>query len=59
MKNLISKENLLYIGIGIATSYLIYNILINREKIKEKKMNESNKSNFESDDSSDFCGCGM
>jgi hypothetical protein len=60
MKNLMNKENLLYLGIGLATAFVIYNVLINREKAKEIKSNDLlAKSSFEGEDSSDFCGCGM
>lgn len=54
MKELMTKQNLIIAGLGLATAYIVYNVLVNREKnIKEVKPM------IKSEEKSDFCGCGM
>lgn len=57
MKNLITTQNLIYVGIGFATAYVVYNILVNREKAKATTKPVL-KPAIITDESSDFCGCG-
>jgi hypothetical protein len=53
MKNLLTSQNLMYVGIGLATAFIVYNIIVSREKNKEITL----KTKLE-DTTSDFCGCG-
>jgi H+/Cl- antiporter ClcA len=54
MKELITTKNLTYVAIGLATAFVVYNVLVNREKsislVKPKSAT--------TDDTSSFCGCG-
>ncbi len=52
MKNLMTKQNLMIAGAGLLTAYLVYNVLVNRDKKKALK------TPVKSDETSDFCGCG-
>jgi hypothetical protein len=54
MKELMTKQNLMFVGIGLATAFVVYKVLVNREKASEttKPVLKS------ADDSSSFCGCG-
>jgi uncharacterized membrane protein YuzA (DUF378 family) len=54
MKELMTKKNLIYLGIGLIGAIVIYNVLKNRTKESEKTKNDTNS---ESENSS-FCGCG-
>jgi hypothetical protein len=54
MKELLTTKNLTYVAIGFATAFLVYNVLVNREKSESKV-----KSTLATtDDKSSFCGCG-
>lgn len=55
MKDLITTKNLMYFGIGLATAYVVYKVLVNREKTTS---NPTLKSASSTDETSDFCGCG-
>lgn len=55
MKDLMTTKNLMYVGIGLATAYIVYKVLVNREKTTE---NATIKSVESTDATSDFCGCG-
>jgi hypothetical protein len=54
MKDLMTKQNLMYAGIGLVTAFVVYKVLVNREKASEttKPVLKS------SDETSSFCGCG-
>jgi len=53
MKELMTKQNLIFVGIGLATAVVFYNILVNREKaVKPQPLSKP------SEDKSSFCGCG-
>jgi hypothetical protein len=54
MKNLMTKENLMYAGIGLVTAYVVYMVLVNREKTSETTKPVSKSV----EETSDFCGCG-
>lgn len=54
MKNLMTKQNLIILGVGLATALAVYHALKNREKSPAT----SNKSVESTDATSDFCGCG-
>lgn len=57
MKDLMTTKNLLYVGIGLATAYVAYKFLVNREKPTSTEV--SGKPVLKSaDETSDFCGCG-
>lgn len=49
-----TKQNLMFVGIGLATAYVVYMVLVNREKSPAT----STKSVESTDATSDFCGCG-
>jgi hypothetical protein len=53
MKELITKQNLIYLGIGLISAIVTYNLLKNPEKSLETK--QVTKS---ADANSSFCGCG-
>jgi hypothetical protein len=55
MNNLLTKQNLIYLGVGLASAYLFYNLIVNREKAKGISIQPKNKLN---EKKSDFCGCG-
>ena len=55
MKALMTKQNLILLGVGLATAIAVYNALKNRNKAKETA---TIKSATSIDDTSDFCGCG-
>ena len=54
MKNLMTKQNLIILGVTLATAYVVYNVLAKREKAPAT----STKSVELIDETSDFCGCG-
>lgn len=54
MKELMKKENLMFVGIGLATAYVVYMVLVNREKASPV----SKPSIKSTDDTSSICGCG-
>ena len=54
MKELMKKENLMFVGIGLATAYVVYMVLVNREKASAV----SKPALKSTDDTSSFCGCG-
>ena len=54
MKNLMTKENLMYAGIGLVTAYVVYMVLVNREKASAT----TNPVTKSTDETSSFCGCG-
>ena len=54
MKELMTKQNLMFVGIGLATAVVFYNILVNREKASET----TKPATKSTDDTSSFCGCG-
>jgi hypothetical protein len=56
MKNIMSKQNLMYIGIGLATAFVVYKVLESREKANEKASNTT--ATKSADATSSFCGCG-
>ena len=35
MKDLMTKQNLMFVGIGLATAFVVYKVLVNREKTNE------------------------
>jgi hypothetical protein len=58
MKDLMTKQNLMFVGIGLATAFVVYKVLVNRETIN-KIVNPTGKPVMKSnEESSDFCGCG-
>jgi hypothetical protein len=61
MKELMTKQNLMFVGIGLATAFVVYKVLVNRGK-KDKVTNETGKPVLKplpiKEGSSDFCGCG-
>ena len=56
MKNLMTTQNLMYIGIGLATAFVVFKVLENREKSNEKTSNTTTTKS--ADATSSFCGCG-
>ena len=54
MKELMNKQNLMFVGVGLATAFVFYKVLVNREKASEtiKPVLKS------TDETSSFCGCG-
>lgn len=57
MKDLMTTKNLLYVGIGLATAYVAYKFLVNRDK--KTNVLPTGKPVLKSvDETSDFCGCG-
>ena len=55
MKELMTTKNLTYVAIGLATAFVVYNVLVNREKAPANPVSKAVDS---TDDTSDFCGCG-
>jgi hypothetical protein len=53
MKELMTKQNLMFVGIGLATAVVFYNILVNREKASVTNIKPK-----PSEEKSSFCGCG-
>ena len=53
MKNLMTKQNLMILGVALATAFVVYKVISNREKAPANT--PVNKS---ADETSDFCGCG-
>ena len=58
MKILMTKENLMFAGIGLATAYVVYMVLVNREKKSETKNPVTKPATKSTGDTSSFCGCG-
>lgn len=56
MKDLMTTKNLLYVGIGLATAYVAYKFLVNRDKTSETPTTKPVLKSV--DETSDFCGCG-
>lgn len=54
MKELLTKQNLMYLGIGLVSAIVIYNVLKNREKTTELTQPVTKSA----DENSSFCGCG-
>jgi hypothetical protein len=54
MKELLTKQNLMYLGIGLVSAIVIYNVLKNREKTTELTQPVIKSA----DENSSFCGCG-
>jgi hypothetical protein len=54
MKNLITKQNLIILGVGLATAFFVYKVLVNGEKESKTTKTVSK----EMDETSSFCGCG-
>lgn len=48
------KQNLMFLGVGLVTAFVVYKVLVNREKSVEtiKPVSKS------VEETSDFCGCG-
>lgn len=57
MEKIFTQKNMIYAGIGLATAFVVYNILVNREKAKATTKPVL-KPAIITDESSDFCGCG-
>ena len=55
MEKLMTKQNLMYVGIGLVTAFVVYKVLVNRDKTSATTK-PAMKSAEET--SSDFCGCG-
>lgn len=54
-----TTQNLMYVGIGLASAYLFYNLLVNREKASATQTASTKPATKSADEtSSDFCGCG-
>lgn len=53
MKNLMTKQNLILLGVGLATALAVYHALKNRDKSPA-----TSKAVSSTDETSDFCGCG-
>ncbi len=54
MKELMTTKNLTYVAIGLATAFVVYKVLVNREKSAPLVKSTS----ATTDDTSSFCGCG-
>jgi hypothetical protein len=54
MEKLMTKQNLMFVGIGLVTAFVVYKVLVNREKsvATTKPVSKS------VEETSDFCGCG-
>jgi len=58
MKDFITKQNLMFVGIGLVTAFIVYKVLVNREKTNEIA-NPTGKTVMNTNEkSSEFCGCG-
>jgi len=49
-----TKQNLMYAGIGILTAFIVYKVLVNREK----SVGTTKPVSKSVEETSDFCGCG-
>lgn len=58
MKDLMTKQNLMFVGIGLATAFVVYKVLVNREKTNEIANTTGKPVMKSNEESSDFCGCG-
>lgn len=58
MKELMTKQNLMFVGIGLATAFVVYKVLVNREKTNEIATPTGKPVVKSNEESSDFCGCG-
>ena len=60
MKNILTKQNLVFAGVGLITAFVIYKIVANRKK--NNVVISINKDVLKTypikEKSSDFCGCG-
>jgi len=61
MKELMDKKNLIFVGIGLVTAFVVYKVLVNRDK-KDNVVKPTDKPVLKplpiKEVSSDFCGCG-
>lgn len=58
MKELMTKNNLMYAGIGLLTAIIIYKVIVNRKKEDEKIIVKGKPVEIIKDNKSSFCGCG-
>jgi len=56
MKNLMTTQNLMYVGIGLATAFIVFKVLEKRDKSASET--STTKPVTKEDISSSFCGCG-
>ena len=54
MEKLMTKQNFMYAGIGILTAFIVYKVLVNREK----SVGTTKPVSKSVEETSDFCGCG-
>lgn len=54
MKELMTKQNLMFVGIGLVSAFVVYKVLVNREKASET----TKPATKSADETSSFCGCG-
>ena len=58
MKELMTKNNLMYAGIGLLTAIIIYKVIVKRDKSDKKPPLEGKPFVVTTDNKSSFCGCG-
>ena len=58
MKELMTKNNLMYAGIGLLTAFIVYKIIVKSEKPKETVDTKGKPLALSVYNKSSFCGCG-
>lgn len=58
MKELMTKNNLMYAGIGLLTAIIIYKVIVKRDKADETTTPKGKPFVVTTDNKSSFCGCG-
>ena len=58
MKELMTKNNLMYAGIGLLTAIIIYKVIVKRDKADETITPKGKPVEITKDNKSSFCGCG-
>jgi hypothetical protein len=59
MEKLMTKQNLMFAGIGLLTAVIVYKVLVAYDKPSVSKNSTTKPATASVDEkSSDFCGCG-
>jgi hypothetical protein len=56
MKNIMTTQNLMFLGIGLATAFIAFKLLENRDKASTTT--PTTKPSDKTETASSFCGCG-
>jgi hypothetical protein len=56
MKNIMTTQNLMFLGIGLATAFIAFKFLENRDKASTTT--PTTKPSDKTETASSFCGCG-